>query len=81
MKGLTLIGASPVLSIRVLRVHYGWMADETIPIEVVLPDAREIRAFDATSYTVHADGGLDVTLADGSVVNFAMEDWADVRRR
>jgi hypothetical protein len=40
--------------------------------------AREIRAFDAMSYTVHADGGLDVALADGSVVTFAVEDWADV---
>jgi len=36
-------------------------------IEVIAPDAREIRAFDATSYTVHADGGLDVALTDGSV--------------
>ena len=55
------------------------MHAETMAIEVVGPDAREIRAFDATSYTVHANGGLDVVLADGSVVSFAVEDWADVR--
>jgi hypothetical protein len=48
-------------------------------IEVVAPDAQEIRAFDATSYTVRADGGLAVALAVGSVVTFTAEEWADVR--
>jgi ATP-dependent Clp protease ATP-binding subunit ClpA len=50
------------------------MAAETMAIEVTAPDAQEIRPFDATSYTVHADGGLDVVLPDGSVVSFAVEE-------
>jgi hypothetical protein len=49
-------------------------------IEVIAPDGREIRSFNATSYTVHADGGLVVALLDGSVVTFAVEEWADVQR-
>jgi hypothetical protein len=61
-------------------VQNGWVTNDTMTIEVIAPDAREIRAFDATSYTVHADGGLDVALTDGSVVTFAVEEWADVRR-
>jgi hypothetical protein len=56
------------------------MADETMAIEVIAPDAREIRTFDATSYTVHVDGSLAVVLTDGSVVTFAVAEWADVRR-
>jgi hypothetical protein len=52
---------------------------KTMSIEVISPDAREIRPFDAISYTVHADGGLEVALPDGSVVSFAVEEWADVR--
>lgn len=54
------------------------MADETMAIEVVAPNAQE-QAFEPTSYTVHADGGLTVALADGFVVTFAVEEWADVR--
>jgi hypothetical protein len=57
------------------------MTNETMAIEVVSLDGREIMPFDATSYTVHAHGGLEVALADGSVVSFAMEEWADVRPR
>ena len=70
---------SPVLSTRAEPVQNGWMADETMPIEVIAPDAREIRSFDATSYTVRADGSLVVALPDSSVVTFAAEEWADVR--
>lgn len=56
------------------------MADETMYIEVIAPDVREIRTLDATSYTVDADGRLVVALTDGSLVTFAVEEWADVRR-
>ncbi len=77
------IAALPLIAGSVHRpwaaVQNGGMPAETMAIEVVAPDARGIRAFDATSYTVHADGGLDVALADGSVVSFALEEWADVR--
>lgn len=62
-----------------VRVQNGRMPAETVALEVVGPDTRETRTFNATSYTVHADGGLDVAPADGSVVNFAGEEWADVR--
>ncbi len=55
------------------------MVAQTMAIEVITPDAGAPLAFDATSYTVHADGGLDVALPDGSVVSFAVEEWADVR--
>jgi len=55
------------------------MVDETMAFEVVAPDSREIQAFEAASYTVHAEGGLDAALPDGSMVTFALEDWADVR--
>jgi hypothetical protein len=57
------------------------MVDETMAIEAITPDAAAIRTFDATSYTVHGDGGLDVVLPNGSVVSFAVEEWADVRRQ
>lgn len=70
----------PVLSIGAHRVQNGWMAPQTMAIEVIAPDGREIRSFNATSYTVHADGGLVVALLDGSVVTFAVEEWADVQR-
>ena len=50
-----------------------------MPIDVIGPDARWVRPFDATSYTVNADGRLDVELADGSMVSFPVEEWMDVR--
>jgi len=48
-------------------------------IEVLAPDAREGWTLDATSYTVHADGALDVVLPDGSVRHFRCGEWMDVR--
>ena len=52
---------------------------ETMTIEVIGPDAREVWTLEATSYTIHADSTLDVALGDGSVRHFVMEDWMDVR--
>ena len=45
---------------------------ETMSIEVIAWDAREVLTFEAISYTNHADGRLDVALADGSVRHFEM---------
>ena len=52
---------------------------ETMIIDVLAPDVREIWTFEAASYTAFADGRLDVTFADGSIKCFEVEDWMDVR--
>jgi hypothetical protein len=52
---------------------------ETMTIEVIGPDAREIWSLEATSYTIHASSTLDVTLPDGTIRHFDMEEWMDVR--
>ena len=50
---------------------------ETMRVEVLLFDARPGGVFDAVSYTVFADGRLEVRLADGTVRTWR-DDWMDV---
>lgn len=50
---------------------------ETMLIEVLLFDAKPGGVFEAVSYTVFADGRLEVHLADGTVRTWD-EDWMDV---
>lgn len=52
---------------------------DTFLIEVIAPDVKEIWTFEASSYTNHADGTLDVALANGSIRHFELGDWMDVR--
>jgi hypothetical protein len=52
---------------------------ETMPVEVVGPDARELWRFNAISYKVRADGTLDIDLPDGSRRHFEVHEWIDVR--
>ncbi len=50
---------------------------ETMLVEVLLFDAKPGGVFEAVSYTVFADGRLEVTLADGMVKTWD-EGWMDV---
>lgn len=52
---------------------------ETMTIEVLAPDVREIWTLEATSNTAYADGTLDVALSDGTVRHFDLGEWMDVR--
>ena len=48
-------------------------------VEVLLFDARPGGIYEATSYTVFADGRLDVHLADGTVKSWDNDPpWMDV---
>ena len=51
---------------------------ETMLVEVLLFDAKPGGTFEAVSYTVFADGRLEVHLADGSTRTWD-DDWMDVR--
>jgi hypothetical protein len=52
---------------------------ETMAIEVLAPDVREIWTFDCVAYTIHADGRLEVHLPDGTPRYFEGHEWMDVR--
>ncbi len=52
---------------------------ETMVIDVLAPDARQIWNLTATVYTLHADGQLVVALEDGSERTFLTGEWMDVR--
>lgn len=47
-------------------------------VKVLLVDAKDGGTYEANSYTVFADGKLEVALTDGSTVEFDL-DWMDVR--
>jgi len=47
-------------------------------IEVLLSDAKPGGEYEAVSYTVFADGKLEIRLADGTTVT-REDDWIDVR--
>ena len=48
-------------------------------VEVLLCDAKPGGVYEATSYTVFADGRLEVTLADGTVKTWDDDPpWMDV---
>jgi hypothetical protein len=50
---------------------------ETMMVEVVLFDGKPGGSYEAVSYTVFADGKLEVNLADGTVKTWE-EGWMDV---
>jgi len=50
---------------------------ETMMVEVLLFDAQPGGVLEAVSYTVFADGRLEVKLADGTVRTWG-EGWMDV---
>jgi hypothetical protein len=52
---------------------------ETMTIEVIAWNASEVWTIEATSYTNHADGTLDVALPDGTIRHFEMGEWMHVR--
>jgi hypothetical protein len=53
---------------------------DTMRLVVIGPDAEPIIPLEAVSYTVWADGRLEVALGKGGVRNFEVEEWADVVR-
>lgn len=52
---------------------------ETMEVRVLGFDAVDVGTFVATSYTVFADGRLELTLPDGSVRRFGFDECIDVR--
>jgi hypothetical protein len=52
---------------------------ETMAVRVLGFDAVHVGTFVATSYTVFADGRLELTFPDGSVKRFGWDEWIDVR--
>ena len=46
-------------------------------VKVLLFDAKDGGSYEAHSYTVFADGRLEVALTDGSTIEFDL--WMDVR--
>jgi hypothetical protein len=53
---------------------------DTMRLVVIGPDADPIFPLEALSYTVWADGRLEVALAEGGVRQFEADEWADVVR-
>jgi hypothetical protein len=47
-------------------------------VKVVLFDAKGGGTYESISYTVFADGRLEMALTEGSTVDFGL-DWMDVR--
>lgn len=52
---------------------------ETMEVRVLGFDAIHVGTFVAASYTVFADGRLELTLPDGSIRRFGFDEWIDVR--
>jgi hypothetical protein len=48
-------------------------------VKVFGPDCDPIWTLEATSYTITADGLLQLALANGTVRQFEMEEWIDIR--
>ena len=53
--------------------------EEIGTVAVQRMDFETQRLPDCTAYTVNADGSLKVICAGGSIVDFAVEEWIDVR--
>jgi hypothetical protein len=52
---------------------------ESWPVKVLLPNAKDGGTFDALSYTVFADGTLEIHLADETRRTYSFDEWMDVR--